>query len=86
VEKKVGNNWEPVPDILDGNYAWTDEFRNLHGNSIKEEEINWAGLYGELNPGNYRITKNFAYSTPSGIGEYYPISAEFTIDLPIRGN
>ena len=81
VEKKTGNNWEPVPDILDGNYAWTMEARMLKGNSIREEEIHCFWLYGELGAGDYRVIKEFAYSPSSGInGEYYPLSVKFTID------
>jgi hypothetical protein len=78
IEKKVNNNWIPVPVV--GSHAWTDEMRILKGKNTNEEEINWALLYGELNPGNYRVTKNFAYITRAGNGEYYPISVEFTIN------
>ncbi|MCL1969866.1 MAG: hypothetical protein FWF66_00090 [Candidatus Bathyarchaeota archaeon] len=86
VEKKVDNNWEPLPHILqdDTNVGWTSELRILKGNNTNEEKINWTWNYGILGPGNYRVTKNFAYLTTSGIiGEYYPISAEFTIALTL---
>jgi hypothetical protein len=87
VEKKVGSNWEPVP-ALDGNWIWISEprmSRTLKGNSIIEEKIKWSH-YGELCAGTYRIIKEFTYSTSRGTNSnYFPISAEFTIELPIRG-
>jgi hypothetical protein len=88
IEKKVGSNWEPVP-VPGGSYVWTSEplmSRTLKGNSIIEEEIKWSH-YGELGAGTYRIIKEFTYSTSRDTNSnYFPISAEFTIDLPIRGN
>ena len=86
IEKKVNNNWEPLP-IREGNYAWTDELRSVSKNSIKEEDLNWEWWLGELSPGNYRVTKEFAYLKPGDLlsnTEYCPISVEFTIDMGIR--
>jgi hypothetical protein len=78
IEEKINDEWIPkIPTST----VWTSELRILSKNSIREEDLSWTGLYGELNPGNYRITKNFAYLTSAGIiGEYYPISAEFIIN------
>jgi hypothetical protein len=57
----------------------------LRGKSVTEIEIDWKGRLGELSAGEYRITKSFAYLYPSnGNGEYYPISAEFRIAIPVR--
>jgi hypothetical protein len=80
VEKQINNNWEPVPD-LGGNYGWTMEMRILQRSSITEEEIHWEWWLGELSSGDYRIVKTFAYLYPDQTnGDYYPISAEFTIN------
>jgi len=81
VEKAISSSWEPVPDILDGNYCWTSELRILQGNSITELEIDWGWLHGELSPGHYRVIKDFAYMMSEFTnGNYYPIPVEFTID------
>jgi hypothetical protein len=81
VEKAISSSWEPVPDILDGNYAWTSELRILQGHSITELDIDWGWLHGELSPGHYRVIKDFAYMMSEYTnGNYYPIPVEFIID------
>jgi hypothetical protein len=80
IDKKINDNWEPVP-VRDIPIYWVDTANMLNGNSVTELEIGWVWLYGELSPGNYRVVKNFAYSTSYNVsGDYYPISVEFTID------
>ncbi|MDR2707902.1 MAG: hypothetical protein LBB87_04075 [Nitrososphaerota archaeon] len=82
VERKIDDHWERVLSINGYGDVWTSELIFLRGNSVTELEIEWEWWLGALSAGDYRIAKSFAYLYPSGgNGEYYPISAEFRIEL-----
>jgi hypothetical protein len=66
VEKNVNGNWEQLSYVKEG-LINTGITGRVAGNSVFEDEINWEGLYGKLDPGNYRISRGL-------------MSAEFIID------
>jgi hypothetical protein len=73
IEEKINDQWIlKTPKTT----VWTMEARILSGNSIREEDLDWVYLYGELSPGDYRVSKHFSYSNDKD----YKISVEFTIN------
>lgn len=58
IEQFVDGEWMPVntvQGILD--WAWTLEAWMIRRDSTTQWEVNWDFLYGELDPGTYRISK-----------------------------
>jgi len=83
VEEKVESGWCKVPYVTEGNFVFNAIGHILGENSVREQEIGWKWLYGELSPGHYRIVKDILYlRSPGDYDEFY-ISTEFTIDLGI---
>ncbi|MCL2477531.1 immunoglobulin-like domain-containing protein [Candidatus Bathycorpusculum sp.] len=84
IEQQVDGEWRQPPYIIE-NIAWTMIGYILEGNSTQEKEVDWTVVYGELSPGNYRITKDFSYMQSSGDYVDYIASVDFTVDWPLRG-
>ena len=58
VEQKANTGWEPVPVLdPDTNYAFTSIGYELFPGLWQRMSVDWAYLYGELLPGQYRIGK-----------------------------
>ncbi|MCL2862988.1 MAG: hypothetical protein FWE54_02715 [Methanimicrococcus sp.] len=78
VEKEINGSWYPLP-FVSGSFSYSDIARMLNKNSTAEKEINWERVYGSLDAGNYRISKDIGYLAPGDNYNFY-ISAEFVID------
>ena len=81
LEKLEGEKWEAVPMIID-NGVFTDIGYNIPKNGEAEIETNWEWLYGNLEPGTYKITKTVLDSGASSEGDNlnrYTMSAQFLI-------
>ena len=78
LERKKNEKWVDVKPIIK-NFAFNLIGYTLLGNETKEISIKWEWLYGELPPGEYRITKSINYFRGSGDFDKYFISAEFSI-------
>ena len=72
--------WEEAPIPVDGNYAFHAVGYNLPCEEITEREIDWKWLYGELEPGEYRIGKGFDDFIESGNFDYYMVYAHFILN------
>jgi hypothetical protein len=84
IENQINGEWCQLP-YIDENFAWPNIGSTLEANSTTETEVDWTLYYGELSPGNYRITKNFSYIQSSGDCDVYSVSAEFTVYWPFYG-
>ena len=51
-------HWRMVPTVID-NYAWNSLAHWITKDAATEFEIDWEWLYGELEPGTYRLVKEF---------------------------
>lgn len=51
-------HWRMVVPVIE-NYAWNSLAHFVPIDSDTEFEIDWEWLYGELEPGTYRIVKEF---------------------------
>ncbi|WP_029233003.1 immunoglobulin-like domain-containing protein [Butyrivibrio sp. VCB2006] len=81
LEKLESEKWEAVPMVID-NGVFTDIGYNIPKNGEAEIETNWEWLYGNLEPGTYKITKTVLDSGASSEGDNlnrYTMSAQFLI-------
>lgn len=58
LEVKVEDNWEAVPTVID-NYGWDSVAYIVNIEGETSWDINWSWIYGKLEPGEYRIGKEF---------------------------
>ena len=58
LEKKVGDSWERLPVIVEGDWCFTEEGYPIPQGGDAEMETDWEWLYGTLEPGTYRICKS----------------------------
>lgn len=73
IDKKTNGFWEELKP-LDDNYAFKDIAYKIGENHRLEMNTDWSKLYGELEPGEYRLIKDL-YDD----GHIY-LSVEFTIE------
>jgi len=74
-----GNEWNKVPDIVDGNIGWTTIAYIVEKNRASELSIDWEWLYGELPTGRYLIVKEFINHRSPGDNDQYYLACEFTL-------
>lgn len=55
VEKKLDNAWKAVDVILDGDYGFHDIAYLISPDEVMSHRYDWEVLYGELDPGDYRM-------------------------------
>lgn len=85
IEKKTENGWEECPVIID-NLAWTMIGLGIPRDNVYQMSVNWEDIYGMLEPGTYRIGKNFSgqYKTEAtpmpGEWIHKDFYAEFTLE------
>ena len=63
LEKTVDDNWMPVETNPLIDYAWNDVAYKIKRNGITELQVEWKWLYGELEQGFYRLTKEIEFKT-----------------------
>ncbi len=57
LEKKAGKSWYEVPALID-NYGFSETGYDLPFHQSRKLELDWKWLYGDLEPGDYRIIKD----------------------------
>ena len=80
IEVLKNGEWERAPITKEGNYAFILIGYFLPCEEITELEIDWGWLYGELEPGEYRIGKGVNDSIESGVSDSYTVYAYFILD------
>lgn len=66
IEKRVNDSWEEVKKI-DNNYFFNDLIWTFEDDDTTTHDVNWENLYGELEPGKYRMIKSVEGKMFSGI-------------------
>ena len=80
IEVLKNGEWEEAPIPLEGNYGFNAIGIMLPCEEISEREIDWEWLYGELEPGEYRIGKSVLDSIESGNYDKYMVYAYFILN------
>lgn len=80
LETKKNGEWESVPVIVEGNYAFHAIGYTITSGEKTESEIEWKWLYGELKPGEYRIGKSVNDFRKSGDYDSYTVYAHFILN------
>ena len=73
MEIMIDNEWHTII----ANQAFTEPLYSIKKDSKKEIELNWKDVFGELEPGKYRIVKRFSINLLESFNRY--IACEFTI-------
>ena len=82
IEVWKNNIWEEVPIVTDDNYAFHDIAYTIANKDTTERELDWAWLYGMLQPGNYRIKKEILDFRKTGDYDKYMVYAQFIVTTP----
>ncbi|OLS03218.1 immunoglobulin-like domain-containing protein [Tissierella creatinophila] len=80
LEKKIDGIWYEYPIVIDGEYGFKDIGYELPPGEEREFKVDWQWLYGELEPGEYRIIKDISNLEDSGDYKTYYLAAEFEIE------
>ena len=80
IEVLKNGEWERAPIAKEGNYAFNLIAYILPCEEITEFEIDWGWLYGELEPGEYRIRKGIDDFIESGVYDSYTVYARFILN------
>lgn len=57
IEKEVDGKYEELPVVVEGDYGFEDIAYIVEKGEETTQEVDWKWLYGELEPGNYRMVK-----------------------------
>ncbi len=79
LERKREDKWEKAKFAIEGDIAWDTVAYIIKENGQTEFEIVWSNLYGELNPGEYRIQKDIQLYRAPGDYDTDTYYAEFTV-------
>lgn len=61
IDKKENGEWKEVDEIIGNSYAFTEQAISVREDRTLEMNTDWEKLYGELQPGEYRIVKERDY-------------------------
>lgn len=79
IEMHKNGKWEEAPIPIEGNYAFHDVAYVIKGDRA-EMDIEWKWIYGELEPGEYRIKKSVDDFRASGDYDEYTVYAQFILN------
>jgi hypothetical protein len=79
LEKKINGAWYEVAVTINGNYGFRDIGYDLAAGEVREKEVDWQWLYGDLSNGEYRIVKDILNLRGAGDFDTYYLSWSFTI-------
>ncbi len=80
IEVLKNDQWEELPVTLEGAYGFHDLAYNIPNSSTTEQELNWAWLYGTLEPGTYRIRKEILDFRGRANFDKYLVYAQFVLN------
>ncbi|HBA49349.1 MAG TPA: hypothetical protein DCZ91_16455 [Lachnospiraceae bacterium] len=80
LERYRDGNWEEVPVAVKGDYGVHDIAYNIPKEEITERELSWEWLYGQLEPGEYRIGKPIQDFRKMADYDEYVIYAYFILE------
>ena len=80
IEVKKDGVWEEAPIVVEGNYGFDAIAILIKSSDTVEKELDWEWLYGELEPGEYRIKKSVHDFIESGNFDEYMVYAYFILN------
>lgn len=80
LERFVEEEWLPVGAIPGLEVAWTMEAWGIRPNTVTKWKVNWEFLYGHLEPGTYRMSKQITDFRSAGKYTDKTYYVEFGID------
>ncbi len=80
LERKREDQWEKAKFAVKGDVAWTSIAYTIMPGQDNVFDTDWSNLYGELSPGEYRISKEVQLWRAPGDYDTKTYFAEFTID------
>lgn len=80
LEKKIDGMWYELPVVIDGEYGFKDIGYEITFEGGPDWEVDWEWLYGELQPGEYRIIKEVSNLEDTGEYKTHYLATEFMID------
>ena len=76
---RIENKDKELSYIVEGDVAWTSEAYMIRKDGTVSMNVNWEWLYGNLEPGTYRLVKQVTDFRGPGDFDEKEYSAEFTI-------
>lgn len=80
LEEKVDGDWYQVPYLDEDGVAFIEIAYILPPESASEWTADWEEIYGPLEPGDYRLVKDFLIVAEPGNYDTHHIATEFHID------
>ncbi len=80
IERLRDGKWEEVPVVVVGNYGFNAVAYVMAPGEATEKELDWEWLYGELEPGEYRISKGVDDFRGTGDYDKYTVYAYFILN------
>ncbi len=80
IEKLQNGKWAESPIVVEGDYGFHDIAYTIPTAKDCEKQLDWKWLYGQLEPGQYRIKKTVSDFRKSGDYDDYTIFASFVIN------
>lgn len=80
IEKNLAGEWTEAPIVVAGNYGFNSIAYQIAKNEVTNFEIDWKWLYGELEPGEYRIGKEIMDFVETGSYDKYMLYIHFIIN------
>lgn len=79
IELLKGGKWEEAPITIEGEYGFNAIAIRIAAGDKTENYMKWEWIYGELAPGEYRISKSILDFRKSGDYDKYTIYANFAV-------
>lgn len=80
IEKNVKGEWTEAPIVVAGDYGFNAIAYRITKDGATDFEIDWEWLYGELEPGEYRIGKEVMDFVETGSYDKYMVYVHFIIN------
>ena len=80
IEKNIKGEWKEAPIVIAGNYGFNAIAYPITKDEVTNFVIDWEWLYGELEPGEYRIGKEVMDFIETGSYDKYMVYVHFIIN------
>ena len=77
LEKKLGDWYEELPVVIDGDYGFNAPLYNIPIEDFVTHHYDWEWLYGSLEPGDYRLGVDVLATKDDGSHEKVRLYASF---------
>ncbi len=80
IEENVKGEWTEAPIVVAGDYGFNAIAYPITKDGANDFEIDWEWLYGELEPGEYRIGREIMDFVETGSYDKYMVYVHFIIN------